>query len=209
MSIRLPNTRQRKRVNVLFAVLRNSRGLSFILLALVCGLMAGVLAAVPARGDDTISLQAKLNGGYFLFHHLASDESQVPLLMIVKHVSPGIKEFADDIGKEAKKSLVVLDRFQADDAAIRFDRDPLPQIELDTRASIKADKQHQLLFGTSDSEFARAFLVSQIEASSYGIHLSKVLGEQETSPARAEKLRRLSAEWMALRDHAFQLLRDY
>jgi hypothetical protein len=129
--------------------------------------------------------------------------------MIVKHVSPDVKDFADQISQLAKKSLAVLDGFQANDTAIRFDQNPLPSIELDTRDSIKADKQHQLLFGTSGPEFARAFLVSQIEASTYGIHLSKVLGEQETSPARAEKLRHLSSEWVAMRDHAFLLLRDY
>jgi hypothetical protein len=195
---------------VLFMVRRNSRNMSYSALGRsFLWMIMGILASASARGEDPTSLQAKLNGGYCLLHHLVADESQVPLLMIVKHVSPELKDFADQVGRQAKKSLVELDHLQTDDAAIRFDQNPLPPIELETRASIKADKQHQLLFGTSGSDFARAFLVSQIEAATYGIHLSKVLSEQETNPARAEKLRHLSAEWMTVRNRAFLVLQDY
>jgi hypothetical protein len=131
------------------------------------------------------------------------------MLMLVKHVPPEISKYADDISKVAKKNLDALERFQSGDKAIRFDQNPLPAIEQETRDSIKGDKQHALLFGTSNSEFVRNFLVSQIEASTYAMHLNKVLADAETDPARAETLRRLSTDWMTARAGAYQLLRNY
>jgi hypothetical protein len=98
---------------------------------------------------------------------------------------------------------------QERDPIIQFDRNPLPRIERDARASIKDDKQHQLLFGTTDSEFARALLVSQIEACTYALHLSKILAEQETDRDRAKTLRHISAQWLGLRNEAFRILRNY
>ncbi len=98
---------------------------------------------------------------------------------------------------------------QDEDSAVVLDKNPLPQIEQDVRDSIKSDKQHQLLFGTSDSEFVRALVVSQVEATTYGAHLCKVLADQETSPKRVETLRKLSAKWLKQRNEAFRILRNY
>jgi hypothetical protein len=159
--------------------------------------------------EDQENHVAKLNGGYFLIHHLCDDEAKVPLLLDIKHAPPQLVSFADEVSRRAKKNLDALDQFQASDPAIRFDQNPLPAIERDTRESIKADKQHDLLFGTKDTEFVRAFLVAQLEASTYAKHLNKVLSEQETSPKRSHVLQRQSAEWSTVREHARNLLRDY
>lgn len=167
------------------------------------------MAVIPGRGGETLDRQQKLNGGYYLLHKLSEDETQVPLLLIVKHAPKEISGYADQISKTAKQSLASLEHLQQDDSSIQFDRNPLPQIEQDTRASIKADKQHQLLFGTTDSEFVRALLVSQIEACTYGINLSKVLAEQETDPDRVKTLRHISAKWLDMRNEAFRILRNY
>ena len=179
-----------------------------VFLSLLLGMWAA-LAMTPAQGDEASNRIVKLNGGYYLLHTLAEDEAQLPLLLVVKHAPPGIAPYADQISKTAKKTLATLERLQEADPSIQFDRNPLPQIEQDTRASIKADKQHQLLFGTSDAEFARALLLSQIEACSYALNLSKVLGEQETDPDRSKTLRHLSAQWLDRRSEAFRLLRDF
>ena len=47
------------------------------------------------------------------------------------------------------------------------------------RDSIREDKKQQLLFDTTGTEFIRAFLVTQIEASTYAMNLSKVLADKE------------------------------
>jgi hypothetical protein len=160
-------------------------------------------------GDTASARTDKLNGGYYLLHHLAGDEAQVPLLLLVKHAPAELGTYADRISKTGKETIALLDRWQQGDSSLRFDRNPLPPIEQETRDSIKADKQHQLLFGTSDTEFVRAFIVSQIEAASYGQNLCKVLADQETDPDRAKTLRHLAAKWLAMRDEAFRILRDY
>jgi len=153
--------------------------------------------------------QAKLNGGYYLLHKLGDDESQLPLLLDLKHAPPEVSPYADQISKMGKETMKTIEGFQDHDPALQFDRNPLPAIEQDTRASIKDDKQHQLLFGTHDSEFVRALLVSQIEATSYATNLCKVLADQESDPARAKTLARLGAKWLDLRSKAFELLRHY
>ena len=168
-----------------------------------------VVALVPVGADEGQRASTGLNGGYYLLHHLAKDESNVPMLMMVKHAPRDITQFSDDIGKVAKKSLAALDRFQDNDSSLRVDENPLPAIEQSVRDSIKADKQHQLLFGTSDTEFVRAFLVSQIEATTYAVHLNKVMADQETNPARAKTLRNLSNDWGLTRARAYRLLRNY
>jgi hypothetical protein len=177
---------------------------SFLLLAVISS-----IGLTQARADDASKQQAKFNGGYFLLHQLGNDEAQVPLLLDVKHAPAEITTFADKISKVGKKTVASLEHLQETDHAIQLDRNPLPSIERDTRDSIKADKQHQLLFGTTDSEFVRAFLVSQIEASTYALNLSKVLAEQETDQGRIKTLQHLSAQWLDLRNEAFRILRNY
>jgi hypothetical protein len=177
-----------------------------------CSVIIGVSLAMPMnpiRGAAASDPLGKLNGGYYLLHQLGENETQVPLLMIVKHTPSEIDTYADRLSKTARETLTALEHFQQRDSSIRFDRNPLPQIERDTRASIKADKQHQLLFGKSNSEFVRAFLVSQIEACAYALNLSKVLADQESDPDRARTLRHISSLWLGMRNAAFRILRNY
>ena len=183
--------------------------LRLLLPALFICLWSGGLFLAPARGSDASESQGKLNGGYYLLHHLGEDEDQLPLLLDLKHAPPEIEKYADQISRTAKASNAALEQMQDRDAAIRFDKNPLPSIERDVRDSIKDDKQHQLLFGTSDSEFVRALLVSQIEATTYASHLAEVLADQETNPTRVKTLKHLSDQWLAMRSEAYRLLRNY
>src|ERR1700734_3644850 len=105
------------------------------------------------RGDDMAARQEKLNGGYYLLHQLCDDEAQLPLLLDVKHAPQNIEDFAIRISKTAKESNSLLEQMQDSDPALKFDRNPLPSIERDVRESIQDEKQHQLLFGTSNDAF--------------------------------------------------------
>jgi hypothetical protein len=165
--------------------------------------------ANPGRAGDADHQQNYLNGGYYLLHKLGSDEDQVPLLMDLKHAPKEIAVYADRMSQTGKETMAQIERIQQKHPATAFDKNPLPAIEQDTRDSIKADKQHQLLFGTKDTEFVRAFLISQIEASTYGMSLAKVLAAGEQNPATVHALQHLAAQWLQRRDEAFQILRNY
>jgi len=159
-----------------------------------------------SRADEASGRQEKLNGGYYLLHHLCDNEDQLPLLLDVKHSSPEIERFADRISKTAKESNAALEQMQDADPSLKFNHNPLPSIERDVRDSIQDEKQDQLLFGTSDAEFERALLVSQIEASNYAHNIAEVLADQDTDPTRIKSLEKISSKWFALNKEAFRLL---
>jgi len=161
-------------------------------------------AMASGRGSEASDRQDKLNGGYYLLHHLCEDEVQLPLLVAIKHTPPDIVDYVDRIAKTAHSGLDTMDRIKKGNSSVQFDKNPLPPIEIDVRASIRETKQHQLVFGTTDKAFVRALLISQIEATSYGLHLAKVLAEQD--PDRSKALQALSAKWSARNDEAYKLL---
>ena len=181
----------------------------FVSSLLFPAMLGMVTVSSPAHADEAATERANLNGGYFLLHKLCADEDQLPLLLNVKSTPKEIETFADKISQTAKESLTALDRIREHDKSLDFDRNPLPKIERDVRDSIRDEKQHQLLFGASGPDFARALLTSQIEASSYAENIAKVLAEQEKDPDRIRTLHRISEKWEAIHEQAFALLRNY
>jgi hypothetical protein len=174
---------------------------------LICFLSVSCVLT-PTRGSETSEHRDYLNGGYYLLHHLCEDEAKLPLLLDVKDAPPEIEKYAVHISKTAKESIAALERLQENDPDLNFDKNPLPRIERDVRESIQADKQHQLLFGTTGAEFVRALLVSQVEASSYALNLAKVLSQQEKNPDRVKTLQHISVQWRAIHEEAMRLLRN-
>jgi gas vesicle protein len=164
---------------------------------------AFLLLLAPLRADDN---QHYLNNGYSLLHDLCDQEKSLDMILIVKTTPKDVADFAHEVSKAAKEDLDQLEDLQDHDKAIRFDQKALPQFELDTRASIKDDKQHMLLFGTTDKNFARALLVTQIEAGGYGMNLAKVLADAEPNAHRAAVAQKISARWEKIRDKAYRLL---
>ena len=174
---------------------------------LICFLSVSCVLT-PTRGSETSEHRDYLNGGYYLLHHLCEDEAKLPLLLDVKDAPPEIEKYAVHISKTAKESITALERLHENDPHLNFDKNPLPRIERDVRESIQADKQHQLLFGTTGAEFVRALLVSQVEASSYALNLAKVLSQQEKNPDRVKTLQHISVQWRAIHEEAMRLLRN-
>jgi hypothetical protein len=183
-----------------------SKYVSSLLFPVLLGL---VTVSSPANANDASTERDNLNGGYYLLHKLCDDEAQLPLLMDIKTTPKEIDAFAIRISQTAKESLATLDRLKSHDKNLDFDQNPLPKIEQDVRDSIKGEKQHQLLFGTTGPDFARAVLVSQIEASSYAENLSKVLAAQEKDSDRSKSLGRMADKWRLIHDQAFALLKHY
>lgn len=169
----------------------------------LAGAVLLAVAALPLRADVS---PREMNYGYALLHHLCDEESQVDMIMIVKTTPPDVAHLAHEISKSAKEDLDILDHFADHDPALRFGQRGLPKIESQTRDSIKAEKQHFLLFGTKDKDFAQALLLTQVEASTYGENMAKVMADNEANPHRAEGLRHISRSWEAIKEKAYALL---
>jgi hypothetical protein len=160
-----------------------------------------------AQQDD--HYRENLDGGCYQLHKLYDDESQLPILLDLKTAPPDIQQFADKISRAAKDGMATMDRMRQADPTMDWEKNPLPKIEQEVRASIQGEKQHQLLFGSKGPDFVRALLVSQSEAAKYAANLDKVLADEDTNPDEQRDFRRMSAQWHALYDEVFRLLRNY
>jgi hypothetical protein len=165
-------------------------------------LAALLLLTSPARADQS----AYLTNGYSLLHHLCEQEEPLDLILIVKTAPKDVADFAHEVSRTTKSDVALLDQLQDRDKSLRFDQTGLPKFEDDTRGSIRADKQHLLLFGTTGPSFARALLVTQIEAGTYGMNLAQVLADAEPNAHRAAVVRKIGNRWEKIRDEAYRLL---
>ena len=161
---------------------------------------------LPAGADDSTAAQKERNGGYYLFHQLCEQEADVDMIMLFKNAPPEIGQYTKELAALAHESLDTLDAFQSKDKSINFDVSPLPPIEEEVRAAIKADKQHQLLFGTTGPAFSRALVVAQIEATMYAKRLASVLATHVTSEHQRTALDKLSGKWDRLLNKGYALL---
>jgi hypothetical protein len=69
------------------------------------------------------------------------------------------------------------------------------------------DRKQQLIWGTSGAAFAQALTMSQSETTNYGLHVAKVLSETEPDHDRAQALRQMYNQWLALHSEAYRLTR--
>ncbi len=180
---------------------------TFSLLACAAGLCALTLS--PIQADSSPSPRENSNAGFYLLHDLLGDEANVPLLLDLKTAPQEIQDLAKKISLTAKDGAAALDKMRDADPKIDWDKNPLPKMEQDVRASIKDEKQHQLLFGTKGPDFVRAFLVSQAEASKYAANIAKVMSQQDKNSWHQREFTRISDRWHALYEEDFRLMRNY
>ena len=172
---------------------------------LLSGLAGAALClAGPLHADDHDARY--FTNGYSLLYKLCADEKPLDQILIVKTTPKEIAAYLHEVSKSAKEDVSMLEDLHDQDHAVRFNARGLPQFEEDTRDSIRDEKQHLLLFGTKDSSFVRALLVTQIEAGTYGDNLAKVLADAEPNAHRAAVVRKISQRWEKLRDRAYALL---
>jgi len=157
-------------------------------------------AALPLRAADTLRDRQV---GYFLFNKTADEESEVHLITLAKTTPPDVVDYVKRVSENAGRTLAFVEKVEDRQPGLKLGDDPLPRFERDVRQSIREDKQHNLLFGTTDVKFARALLFSQVEATNYLMHMAKVLAQDD--PAHARELTRLSASWQKLRDEGVRL----
>jgi len=159
-------------------------------------------SSLPGKAAPPSNLQV----GFYLLHDVCHEESQVHLITMVKTTPGDLTDYVNHISRTADQTLAVIERLEKDDPSLRLDNNPLPPFEQEVRGSIRADKQHQLLFGVSGPSFTRALLLTQIEATNYILHIAKVLAGEDTDADRAHTLRKISGRWLTLRDRGVVLL---
>ena len=174
---------------------------TFVFVAMAV-LVSGFGSACAAA--DTPS-QSTLNDGYSTFYHFCEQESQLSLLLWFKTAAPKVADFAKRISATATDDMIILKKFSAGDAALRLDVVSLPGFELDVRKSMDADRQQQLIWGSSGAGFAQAVSMTQSEATNYGLHVAKVLAETEPNPDRALAMRHIYDKWVALHAESYKL----
>ncbi len=147
-----------------------------------------------------------MRDGFFLIHDVCHQESQVHFITMMKTTPPWLVDYVTRISTLADETLDILDDMEDHDPALKSDDSPLPAFEQAVRASISDEKRHDLLFGTKDAAFARALLLTQIEASNYISNMAKVLAEEDEDDNRARQLDKISTRWMAIRAEGIQFL---
>jgi hypothetical protein len=168
-----------------------------------------LISLTALHGSDASSYRDNLNAGFFLLHGLLDNEASLPILLDLKTSPKEIQDFADEISRTAKEGEAAMDKMHDADPKISWDQNPLPKFEQDVRASITGEKEHQLLFGTKGTEFVRAFLVSQSEASKYAANIAKVMAQQDKNSWHQREFSHISDRWHAIYEEDFRLLRNY
>ena len=131
--------------------------------------------------------------GYSLLYTLASKESDVNKILIIKSasakVSAEIKQIAEVFGAAQKQ----LDGFAKEDGSLSFKMSHLPSMEEKTRAAIASTTTKDLLFSTGKALELR-LLLTQVQALSYASHLADQLAAQDGNPKRKTFLTEFSKQ---------------
>lgn len=152
-----------------------------VLLALA---MAGcsLFGSKPSR-ETPASDPESVNAGYTLLYSIVSGQKNSDKLLLIKHVSPQVKQIIKEISEETGKIDAGLKKFAKDDPNIRLDRSVLPLIEEKQRESATLERGLQFL-GTSGKPFERLLLLSQSGLLTTERHVARVMRDSETNPDR-------------------------
>ena len=127
------------------------------------------------------------------------------MLRFIKRENSKVKALVNRIAANSAAGAKLLEEFAAHDPSIKLDDIRLPPGEAATREAIAATKKKELL-GQTGYEFELTLLLTQTEALSYGWHLAKVAGMNESQPDRARALAGVSADLENRYHEAFVML---
>jgi hypothetical protein len=158
--------------------------------------------AAAASEDARLAIR---NQGYSLLYKLLNDEKDVSKLLIIKKepsdAADLIKKIAD-ISSEAAKQLQALAKA---DPHLHLDIDGLPVAEQETRDLIAKTHTKELLTKGGE-KFELRFLLTQIEALTYGAHLAVVVQNHETDENRRKILANISQQYQDLHQALIDLM---
>ena len=125
--------------------------------------------------------------GYSLLYTLASKQSDVGKILILKSASPKVSAEIKQIAQVFSQARKQLDGFVKEDGSLNFKMSHLPSMEEKTRAAIESTTTKDLLF-SSGKAFELRLLLTQVEALDYASHLANQLAAQDGNPKRKEFL---------------------
>ena len=123
------------------------------------------------------------NEGYSLLYELASKQSDVDKILMVKHAQPKIAALIKEIAQTFVQEKGELELFAQKDSGLSLRSIHLPPLERKTRESIESSTTKTLLF-SSGKEFELQLLLTQVQALDYASHLARSLGGQDNNKAR-------------------------
>lgn len=174
---------------------------------MIGGLAAILLTITPALAGSSNASQDFLNNGYSQFYHFCDQEKDLSLLTYIKSTPAAVADYQKRISSTARDDMAILSKFAADNKALRLNKPSLSSFETNVRTSMDFDRNKQLLIGTTGALYAQAMLMTQSEATNYGLHVAKVLAESEPNPARARAMARICERWTSLHAEAARLNR--
>ena len=127
------------------------------------------------------------------------------MLRFIKRENSKVKALVNKIAANSAAGAKLLEEFAAHDPSINLNDIQLPPGEAATREAIAATKKKELL-GQTGYEFELTLLLTQTEALSYGWHLAKVAGMNESQPDRARALAGVSKDMENLYHEVFVML---
>ena len=156
--------------------------------AAAAALMALALVACSTPGarpspDTPASDSESVNTGYTLLHVIVSGQENSDKLLLIKHVSPEVRQIIKQISEATQKIEADLQRFAKEDPHIRLDRSVLPLMEEKQRESATLERGLQLV-GTSGKKFERLLLLTQSGLLTTERHIARVMRDAEKDPER-------------------------
>lgn len=152
-------------------------------------LMLALLSACSLFGPAKTSQQTPVADpdsvyiGYTLLYGFVATQKNSDKLLIIKRVSPEVKQMIEDIAKATGQMDEELKMFAKEDPAIELDRRVLPFIEARQRESASAERGKQFL-EKSGKDFERLLLLTQSGVLTTERHLARVMRDSEQNPAR-------------------------
>jgi len=179
------------------------------IVALSCAVaLAGcsMLGSRPSQ-EAPASDSESVNAGYVLLYTIVSTQKHADKLLIVKRVSPQVKQMVQEISEAAGKIDADLRRFADGDPRIEIDRRVLPLIEAKQRESAAFERGLQFL-GTSGKPFERLLLLTQSGLLTTERHLARVMRDSEQFPERKEFWKQTAKTFDELYAQLLKLLED-
>ena len=161
---------------------------------------ASVRERIPIVGER----QHIRNEGYSLLFELASKESDVDKILILKHAQAPITAEIKAIAMTFQKCRTQLEAFKKTDPSLRFQASDFPALEKKTRDAIESTTTKRLLISAGEN-FERELLLTQLQSLDYGSHLAGVLQAQDNIQQRRAFLVQFANECEQHHDRVMQL----
>ncbi len=173
------------------------------LLLLAALVMSGGCTSVPAMPDDIQGYDREMSHGYALVHTLASKNSGVDKILIIRGAPTPTKDIINRIAAMFGELDGTLRDWADSDPALVLDHRGLPVIEAASRETVEQSMTQEMLWG---GDFELRLLMSQTESLNYGWGLLSALAGREKDEKRSKTLSEYARQCQSLRKQVIERL---